>query len=192
MNPDQSYADLLASIYEDLTGTLPQDQSLGALQRELPKLLLRLAEGGERVVVLVDEAHRLSGKVLEGLRLLSNLDTEKDKLMCLLLVGQPELEQKLAARALRPLRQRISVRYRLEPFTYRETRAYILHRLHVADATHRFQLGAWVLLLIYYWSGGVPRRINQLCDRALLAAYAQGRYTVVPRMICQAAKEFMT
>jgi len=127
MNPDQSYGDLLASIYEDLTGTLPEDQSLGALQRELPKLLLRLAEGGERVVVLVDEAHRLSGKVLEGLRLLSNLDTEKDKLMCLLLVGQPELEQKLATRAFRPLRQRISVRYRLEPLAYRETRDYILH-----------------------------------------------------------------
>jgi len=191
MNPDQSYGDLLASIYEDLTGTLPEDQSLGALQRELPKLLLRLAEGGERVVVLVDEAHRLSGKVLEGLRLLSNLDTEKDKLMCLLLVGQPELEQKLATRAFRPLRQRISVRYRLEPLAYRETRDYILHRLHVADATHRFHFGVGVLRLIYWWSGGVPRRINQLCDRALLAAYAQGRHTVAPLMVWRASKEFI-
>jgi general secretion pathway protein A len=190
MNPDQSYGDLLTSIYEDLTGTLPEDQSLGALQRELPKLLLRLAEEGERVVVLVDEAHRLSGKVLEGLRLLSNLDTEKDKLMCLLLVGQPELEQKLAARVFRPLRQRISVRYRLEPFTYKETRAYILHRLHVADATHRFHLGMGVLWCIYLWSGGVPRRINQLCDRALLATYAQGCHTVTPRMVWKATKEF--
>jgi general secretion pathway protein A len=192
MNPDQSYADLLTSIYEDLTGLLPEDQSLGALQRELPKLLLRLAEGGERVVVLVDEAHRLSGKVLEGLRLLSNLDTEKDKLMCLLLVGQPELEQKLATRAFRPLRQRISVRYRLEPLTYGETRAYILHRLHVAEATHRFHLGMGVLWGIYAWSGGVPRRINQLCDRAMLAAYAQGCHTVGLRMIWQASKEFMS
>ncbi|MEO8325097.1 MAG: AAA family ATPase [Nitrospirota bacterium] len=191
MNPDQSYADLLTSIYEDLTGTLPEDQSLGALQRELPKLLLRLAGEGERVVVLVDEAHRLSGKVLEGLRLLSNLDTEKDKLMCLLLVGQPELEQKLATRAFRPLRQRISVRYRLESFTWKETRAYIRHRLHIADARHRFQLSLGVLWLIYAWSGGVPRRINQLCDRALLAAYAQGRHVVTPLMIWRATKEFL-
>jgi len=191
MNPDQSYGDLLTSIYEDLTGTLPEDRSLGGLQRELPNLLLRLAEGGERVVVLVDEAHRLSGKVLEGLRLLSNLDTEKDKLMCLLLVGQPELEQKLATRAFRPLRQRISVRYRLEPFGYRETRDYILHRLHVADQDHRCRLGMGVIWLIYLRSGGVPRRINQLCDRALLAAYAQGQHMVIPRMVWQAAKEFM-
>jgi general secretion pathway protein A len=191
MNPDQTYGDLLTSIYEDLTGTLPEDQSLGALQRELPKLLLRLAEGGERVVVLVDEAHRLSGKVLEGLRLLSNLDTEKDKLMCLLLVGQPELEQRLAGRVFRPLRQRISVHYCLEPLAYRETRAYILHRLHVADTAHRFHLGMGVLWGIYAWSGGVPRRINQLCDRAMLAAYAQGCHAVTLRMVWQASREFM-
>jgi general secretion pathway protein A len=192
LNPDQSYGDLLTSIYEDLTGRLPHDQSLGALQRELPKLLLRLAEEGERVVVLVDEAHRLSGKVLEGLRLLSNLDTEKDKLMCLLLVGQPELEQRLAAQAFRPLRQRISVRYRLQPLTYRETCAYILHRLKVAEVNHRFHLGFGVLRLIYYLSGGVPRRINQLCDRALLAAFARKSQKVACRMIWQAAKEFIS
>jgi general secretion pathway protein A len=192
MNPDQSYGDLLTSIYEDLTGTLPEDRSLGALQRELPKLLLRLAEEGERIVVLVDEAHRLSGKVLEGLRLLSNLDTEKDKLMCLLLVGQPELEQKLAARAFRPLRQRISVRYCLKPLSYRETCAYIRHRLRIADPKHRFQLRWGVLWLIYWWSGGVPRRVNQVCDRALLAAYAKGCHTLSPVMIWQDSKEFMT
>ncbi len=191
MNPDQSYGDLLASIYEDLTGRTPGDQSLGALQRELPKLLLRLAEGGEHVVVLVDEAHRLSGKVLEGLRLLSNLDTEKDKLMCLLLVGQPELEQKLAARVFRPLRQRISVRYCLKPFTYRDTRDYILHRLKVADASEHFQLAMGVLRLIYFLSKGVPRRINQLCDRSILAAYSQTRHVVTLSMVWRAHKDFM-
>ncbi|MCA9419994.1 MAG: hypothetical protein KC592_03180, partial [Nitrospira sp.] len=137
-------------------------------------------------------AHRLSGKVLAGLRLLSNLDTDTDNSMCLLLVGQPELEQKLATRAFRPLRQRISVRYRLESFTCQETRAYIRHRLHIADARHRFHLGEGVLWLIYAWSSGVPRRINQLCDRALLAAYAQGSHTVTPRMIWRASKEFMS
>jgi len=191
LNPDQSYGDLLTSIYEDLTGTTPEDRSLGALQRELPKLLLRLAEGGERVVVLVDEAHRLSGKVLEGLRLLSNLDTEKDKLMCLLLVGQPELEQKLAARAFRPLRQRISVRYRLQPFGYRETRDYIYHRIQKVQnsACLRFQAG--VPWLIYWLSGGVPRRINQLCDRALLGAFAKKNPVISHLLVWKAAQEFL-
>ncbi len=191
MNPDQSYGDLLTSIYEDLTGSLPEDRSLGALQRDLPKLLLRLAEEGERVVVLIDEAHRLSGKVLEGLRLLSNLDTEKDKLMCLMLVGQPELEHKLSTRAFRPLRQRISVRYRLEPFSLRETTDYISHRLKVADTSDHVQIGMGVMWLIYYLSKGVPRRINQLCDRALLAAYAKERQVVTLTMVWQAKNDFM-
>lgn len=191
INPDQSYADLLTSIYEDLTGTIPEDSSLSALQRELPKVLLRLAENGERVVVLVDEAHRLSAKVLEGLRLLSNLDTEKEKLMCLLLVGQPELEQKLATRALRPLRQRISVRYRLQPLGYRETRDYILHRLHKAERTHRLQLHLGVPWLIFFLSGGVPRRINQLCDRAMLGAFAKKNPSIGHFLVWKAAGDFL-
>ena len=189
VNPDQSYGDLLASIYEDLTGTIPEDRSLGALQRELPKLLLQLAENGERVAVLVDEAHRLSGKVLEGLRLLSNLDTEKEKLMYLLLVGQPELEQKLASRALRPLAQRISVRYRLKPFKLRETIRYVRHRLHVADPYAGFRLNLMLLTMIHKLSKGVPRRINQICDRALLAVYAAGKTSVTPWNLWKAAKE---
>ena len=78
LNPDQSYADLLGSIYRDLTGQAPEDRSIGSLQRTLSHVLLQLAGQGERVAVLVDEAHRLNGKVLEGLRLLSNLDTEKE------------------------------------------------------------------------------------------------------------------
>ena len=191
LNPDQSYADLLTSIYEDLTGTTPDDRSLGSLQRELPKLLLRLAEGGERVVVLVDEAHRLSGKVLEGLRLLSNLDTEKDKLMCLLLVGQPELEQKLSARAFRPLRQRISVRYRLQPLSYRETRDYIQHRIQKVQKAERLRFRPGVPYLIFLLSGGVPRRINQLCDRALLGAFANNSPAIGHILVWKAAQEFL-
>jgi len=191
LNPDQSYSDLLISIHEDLTGTMPEDRSLGSLQRELQKLLLRLAEEGERVVVLVDEAHRLSGKVLEGLRLLSNLDTEKDKLLCLLLIGQPELEHKLATRALRPLRQRISVRYRLHPFGYRETRDYILYRIKKVQKVDSLRFQAGVPWLIFMLSGGVPRRINQLCDRALLGAFAQKRPVISHFLIWKASQEFL-
>ena len=189
LNPDQSHADLLASIYRDLMGTIPEDRSLGALQRELPQALLRLAEEGEQVAVLVDEAHRLSSKVLEGLRLLSNWDTEKEKLMCLLFVGQPELERTLAARELRPLAQRISVRYRLMPFAWQETLQYIHHRLQVAGRYHRFQFPTKAKMLTHYLSDGVPRRINQLCDRALLAAYAKHRHAVSSWMLWRAQRE---
>ncbi len=189
LNPDQSYADLLASIYHDLMGTVPHDRSIGALQRELAQVLLRLAKEGERVAVLVDEAHRLSGKVLEGLRLLSNLDTEKEKLMCLLFVGQPELERTLAARVHRPLSQRISVRYRLRPFEWQETMQYIHHRLRVAGRYRRFQFSARAMMLTHYLSDGVPRRINQLCDRALLAAYAKHQYGVSSWMLWRAKRE---
>ena len=189
LNPDQSYADLLSSIYRDLTGQVPEDCSIGALQRMLSHVLLHLAGQGERVTVLVDEAHRLSGKVLEGLRLLSNLDTEKEKLMCLLLVGQPELERTLSHQVLRPLAQRISIRYRLKPFDCRETMEYIRHRLRVAGPRTRFQFSPGVLMLTHYLSRGVPRRINQLCHRSLLAAYASRRFEVSLRMVLRAKRE---
>ena len=189
LNPDQSYVDLLVSIYQDLTGTVPEERTIGALQRELPQVLLRLAEGGERIAVLVDEAHRLSPKVLEGLRLLSNLDTEKEKLMCLLFVGQPELKRTLRAKALRPLSQRINVRYQLMPFEWQETMQYIQHRLRVAGSHHRFQFPPSVMMLAHYVTGGVPRRINQLCDRAILAAYATQQFAVTPWMVWRASRE---
>lgn len=192
LNPDQSYVDLLGSIYRDLTGQLPEDHSIGALQRRLSHVLLKLAGQGERVAVLVDEAHRLSGKVLEGLRLLSNLDTEKEKLMCLLFVGQPELERTLSHRVLRPLSQRISIRFRLKPFDCRETMEYIRHRLRVAGPRTRFQFPPAVMMLTHYLSGGVPRRINQLCHRSLLAAYASRRFHVSLRMVLRARREILT
>lgn len=189
LNPDQSYADLLGSIYRDLTGQVHQDRSIGALQRTLSHVLLELAGHGERVAVLVDEAHRLSGKVLEGLRLLSNLDTEKEKLMCLIFVGQPELERTLSQHALRPLSQRISTRFRLKPFNCRETMAYIRHRLLVTGPGTRFRFPPGAMMLTHYLSGGVPRRINQLCHRALLAAFASRRFEVSLGMVLRARRE---
>ena len=189
LNPDQSYVDLLSSICQDLTGRVPEERGIGVLQRTLSRVLLRLAGQGERVAVLVDEAHRLSGRVLEGLRLLSNLDTEKDKLMCLLFVGQPELERTLSNRVLRPLSQRISIRFRLKSFDCRETMQYIQHRLRVAGPRTRFQFSPGVMMLTHGLSRGVPRRINQICNRSLLAAYACRRFEVSPRMVLRARRE---
>lgn len=191
LNPNQSYVDLLSSIYRDLTGQVPEDRSIGALQRRLSDALLKLGGQDERVAVLVDEAHRLGRKMLEGLRLLSNLDTEKEKLMCLLFVGQPELERTLSHHALRPLSQRISVRFRLKPFDCRGTMAYIRHRLRVAGPRTRFRFSPAVMMLTHYLSGGVPRRINQLCHRSLLAAYASRRFQVSLRMVLRARREII-
>lgn len=191
LNPDQSYVDLLSSICQDLTGQVPEERSIGTLQRTLSQVLLRLAQQGERVAVLVDEAHRLSGKVLEGLRLLSNLDTEKEKLMCLAFVGQPELEQTLTRRSLRPLSQRISIRLRLKPFDCRETMQYIQHRLRIAGPRTMFRFPPGVMMLTHCLSGGVPRRINQICNRSLLAAYAGRRWTVSSRMVLRARREIV-
>lgn len=189
LNPDQSYVDLLVSIYHDLTGNIPEVQTIGALQRGLHQMLLNLGEHGERVVVVVDEAHRLGGRVLEGLRLLSNFETEKEKLMCLLFVGQPELERTLENRVLRPLNQRIGVRFRLTPFDRKNTMEYIRHRLRVAGPHSRFRFPQKVMMLIHYMSGGVPRRINHLCDRALLAAYANHQFQVNAPMVIRAHRE---
>ena len=164
-------------------------RTIGSLQRALYQMLLQLAKQGERVAVMVDEAHRLSGKVLEGLRLLSNLDTEKEKLMCLLFVGQPELERKLSHHALRPLSQRISIRFRLPPFDGQETTGYIQHRLWIAGHHSRCPIPKRVMMLVHYMSGGVPRCINQLCDRALLAAYSHKKFKVSFRMMWRANRE---
>ncbi len=191
LNPDQSYVDLLGSIYRDLTGQVPEDHGIGTLQRRLSEVLLRSGGQDERVAVLVDEAHRLGRNALEGLRLLSNLDTEKEKLMCLLFVGQPELERTLSHRMLRPLSQRISIRFRLKPFDCRETMEYIRHRLWVAGPRTRFQFPPAVMMLTHYLSGGVPRRINQLCHRSLLAAYASRRFQVSFRMVLRARREII-
>ena len=189
LNPPQSFGEVLTAIHEDLTGVDLEYVSVGRLQRKLTNLLLHLAGRGERVAILIDEAHHLSTKVLEGLRLLSNLDTEKQKLICLLFVGQPELEQKLSAQPLRTLSQRISVRYRLHRMGIRETNNYIRHRLGVAQESQSIHLDCGVMTFTYLFSRGVPRRINQLLDRSLLAAYASGQSVINPWMVWKAARE---
>lgn len=189
LNPDQNYDDLLKSLYEDLTGTTIDEMSVGVLQRQLYRVLLELAGNGERVAVLIDEAHRLTPAMLESLRLLSNLDTEKEKLLCLIFVGQPELERTLKNHALRPLAQRISVRYRLEPFGWQETMQYIHHRLAVAASSRSVKFDVSAIAVAHVLSKGVPRRINQICDRSLFLAYARGRNTVSASAVWQAATE---
>lgn len=189
-NPQQNYAELLCSILYDLTGKMPaRKASTALLHDELFEVLAKLAGRGQRVALLIDEAHCLPPELLEGLRLLSNLETGKRKLLSLMLVGQNELEQTLQSPGMRALRQRISVWHRLRPFTRRESTEYIRYRLHLARIAQDFEITAPACLLAHHYAGGVPRRLNQICDRAMLAAFSSHRTRVNAGLMQRAARE---
>lgn len=170
-NPQQSFVELMRSIIHDLSGVMPEEASQAALQARLLELLEALAQQQTSAAVLVDEAHRLNPEVLEGLRLLSNLESEKQKLMSLLLVGQTELERQLKRHDMRALRQRIAVWHRLRPFGLRETMAYISHRMDCARQIGNLHFTRLARMAVHHHSRGVPRHINLICDRALMNAF---------------------
>ena len=128
-------------------------------------------ERNRDIVLIIDEAQNLSFEVLEQIRLLSNLETDQQKLLQIVLMGQPELKELLAREELRQLRQRILVHYELHPLSVTEVGHYIQHRLSLAGANGRPAFTKWALRAIHRGSGGVPRVVNNLCDRAMLAAF---------------------
>ena len=192
-NPQQSYAELLGSILADLEGRVPDPAASSAqLHEQLFRVLTQFAERGTRVALLIDEAHCLRPELLEGLRLLSNLETDKRKLLSLLLVGQNELEQTLQLPSMRALRQRISAWYRLRPLTWRESAEYIRHRLEVAHRSQACEITGPACLVAHHYARGVPRRLNQICERALLAAFASYRPRVDAGLMRRAAREVVS
>src|ERR1019366_8598628 len=144
--------------------------------------------GGRRVVLVVDEAQNLAPDVLEQVRLLTNLETETQKLLQIILIGQPELRKLLAREDLRQIAQRITARFHLDPLSREETSAYVRHRLRVAGATTDIFTRA-ALREIYRVTGGVPRVINIVCDRALLGAYTQELHQVPRALVRRAGAE---
>lgn len=187
LNPKLTAVELLATICDEL-GIAQVGQSAKSLIDAINAYLLAAYAQGRRSVLLIDEAQNLSLEVLEQIRLLTNLETSKAKLLQIILVGQPELNQMLARQELRQLNQRITARYHLGPLSLDETRAYILHRLRVCHGSHRlFQAAA--IRKIYRYSAGVPRLINILCDRALLGAYSTDTRRIGPAIIVRAASE---
>ena len=192
-NPQQNYAEFLRAILYDLSGTVCNPGASSAqLHDQLFGVLAKLAGSGTRVALLIDEAHRLQPELLEGLRLLSNLETEKRKLLSLLLVGQNELEETLKLPGMRALRQRISVWYRLRPFTWQESANYIGHRLRVAHMSGEFEFTRAACFIAHRNAHGVPRRLNQICDRALMAAFSSGRGRVDAGLMRRAAREVIS
>ena len=189
LNPRLTVEELLAVICDELSAPYPREhQTLKPLLDALNEHLLRTHAAGRRTVLIIDEAQNLSREVLEQIRLLTNLETAKHKLLRIILVGQPELRRLLARPDLRQLAQRITARHHLAPLDRRETAAYIDHRLRVAGGrADLFAAGA--RRVAYRYSGGIPRLINVICDRALLGAYSQGARRVTAGTVRRAARE---
>jgi len=189
LNPQLSAREFLVSICEELGVAVPEDRSsIKALIDTLNRHLLDTHADGRRTILVVDEAQNLAPDVLEEVRLLTNLETAKQKLLQIILIGQEELRDLLARNDLRQLAQRITGRYHLEPLSRDETAEYIEHRLKVAGGLGEvFDAGA--KREVFRRSQGVPRLINVICDRALLGAYSVGDRRVGRRMIKRAAAE---
>lgn len=188
-NPALSVPELLASIGEDFGLQGLSGASVKAHVDALQRFLLERHAQGRRCVLVIDEAQNLAPEVLEQLRLLTNLETATRKLLQIVLIGQPELRDRLASPALEQVAQRVIARYHLEPLSEAETPMYVRHRLAVAGLAGPLPFDDAALRRIHRLTGGVPRRINVLCDRALLGAYAQQRGGVSTAMVAQAARE---
>ncbi|HET6929550.1 MAG TPA: AAA family ATPase [Candidatus Acidoferrum sp.] len=158
---------------------------------ELNQWLIKRFRSGSTPVLIVDEAQGLSFELLEEIRLLLNLETASEKLLQIVLVGQPELEQKLGRPELRQLRQRIALRCNTAPLTLDEARGYIVDRLRVAGATREPVFESGAVEALHYYSRGIPRVMNLLCEHALINAYVEGRNPVPPQMVEEAARDFL-
>lgn len=173
LNPRLSDVQLLEAIVRDF-GLTPARKTRAALTETLNAFLLEQRRQDRTAVLIIDEAQTLSTRTLEQIRLLSNLETPKDKLLQIVLVGQPELAEKLAEPLLRPLRQRIAVRYRIQPLAADEVQAYITHRLRAAGAAaDALTFTPEAVEAVAAYSGGLPRAINHVCDKALLAGFVR-------------------
>lgn len=189
LNPQITANEFLLTICEELGIDIPdRTDSIKALTDALNHHLLSAHAQGRRTILVVDEAQNLAPAVLEQVRLLTNLETAKQKLLQIILIGQPELRELLSRNDLRQLAQRITGRYHLEPLTREETAEYVEHRLRVAGALGKV-IDSKAKNEVFRLSGGVPRLVNVICDRALLGAYAQESRIITKRLIRQAAAE---
>jgi len=169
-NTHMSGKDMLANILEDLEVECGPGSKSKMLSR-LNQYLIEQLRNDQNVVVIIDEAQNLTPSVLEEVRMLSNLETENEKLIQIILLGQPELKKKLSLPKLEQLRQRIAVFYHLVPLTEEETKKYILYRLKIASGSNRKYFTSEALDIIYQFSNGIPRLINSICDSALLNGF---------------------
>ena len=191
LNPKQSALELVASICDELQINYPKNVgSLKALIDRLNLYLLKAYGQGQRIVVVIDEAQNLTFEVLEQVRLLTNLEVSTQKLLQIILIGQPELQTMLSRPELRQLAQRITARFHLTPLTREETGEYIIHRLKVAGVTREI-FTKTAVREIYRLSTGIPRLVNTLCERALIGAYGANLPLIKKDVVSNAATEVL-
>jgi general secretion pathway protein A len=190
LNPYFSELQLLEAIVRDF-GVIAKNKSRLGLVWELNRFLLSESELGNNICLIIDEAQNLKPSQLEQVRLLSNLETEKDKLLQVILVGQPELNEKLNLHDIRQVRQRIMVRFHITPLEIDEVKSYINHRLGIAGPT-RLKFTDEAVTLISAFTTGVPRLINMLCDRTLLAGFVAGANTIDAPIVKKCVEELQS
>ena len=195
LNPFIAEDDLLRQILQDFGIVSREDVRRGRLAgvsrqeliQTLNDFLLSLLPLRAKALLIIDEAQNLPRPILEFIRMLSNLETDKEKLLQIVMVGQLNLRDVLRSSELRQLDQRVSIRYELRPLTAEETAAYVAHRLTIAGGGSVVSFMPKALQWVYKYSDGIPRVINLLCDRALLAAYSERAMRVTPEMVRKGA-----
>ena len=188
LNSNLTEFQLLQTIIDDF-GIRTASKKRVNLMRALNAFLLEQIRLGNNAVLIIDEAQNLSSAQLEQVRMLSNLETAEDKLLQIVLVGQPQLRKKLDSRGLLQLRQRISIRFHLLPLSKGEVGSYIDHRLKIAGRNSRVTFDSKAVDNIYTYSDGVPRLINMVCDRSLLAGFVLCTRTITGRIVKASIKE---
>src|SRR5437867_7982069 len=190
-NPRLTSVEMVGLVCDELQIPYPAGTtSLKVLVDALSRALLDAHARGRRTVLIIDEAQNLSSRVLEEIRLLTNLETTKEKLLQVILIGQPELADHLARPNLRQLAQRVTARYHLRPFTEAETHRYVQHRMEIAGQRQPIFTRLSVRTA-HRLSRGIPRLLNTICDRALLGAYATGQTRVKEQVVRRAAREVL-
>jgi general secretion pathway protein A len=188
LNPRVTETQMLKAILTEL-GETKLGRSQNDLVAQMNRVLLERIEKGRDIVLIIDEAQNLKFEVLEQIRLLSNLETDRQKLLQIVLMGQPELKDVLARDELRQLRQRILVHYELHPLSGNDVSQYIQHRLSLAGGNGRPSFTKWAIRAIHRNSGGIPRIVNNLCDKALLSAFIRESDDVTYWDVRRAAKD---
>src|SRR5262245_56200565 len=190
-NPRLTSVELLGAVCDELRVSYPAGTtSTKVLVDALSQALLDAHARGRRTVLIIDEAQNLSARVLEEIRLLTNLETTKEKLLQVILIGQPELAEHLSRRNLRQLAQRVTARYHLRSFTEEESQKYVLHRMEIAGQRQPI-FTKQAIRTAHRLSRGTPRLLNTICDRALLGAYATGQTKVKEVVVRRAAREVL-
>jgi MSHA biogenesis protein MshM len=189
LNPYLEPRTLLYALAEELGAALPKEGDEHQLIKELTLSLLDFARHGKTVVLCMDEAQAMPVETLEALRLLTNLETEKRKLLQVVLFGQPELDHKLDDESVRQLKQRITFQYKLTALTRDEVDQYIIHRLRVAGYRGHRLFTQRAARVVHRLSGGVPRLVNIVAHKAMLLAYGEGTQQVLPSHVRQAAED---